>query len=44
MHDDAEVDQVFGENGKDWLVMNITGGTATDTSDAEKHDTVTDLV
>jgi Ca2+-binding RTX toxin-like protein len=41
--DDADVDVVLGQNGKDWLLSNTSGGSALDLTDATKDEIVTDL-
>lgn len=41
--DDSAVDRVFGQNGKDWLILNTSGAGTLDLSDVDKNDLVTDL-
>lgn len=40
---DNEVDQLFGGHGKDWLILNDSGGGVLDLADADGKETVTDL-
>ena len=42
--DDASVDHLSGGEGRDWYLLNLTGGTSTDiVSDATKNETLTDI-
>ena len=44
LFDDAEVDNLYGQKGNDLFIMNISGGTILDISDATKTEEVFDLV
>jgi hypothetical protein len=41
--DDTSADNLLGQTGKDWFLMNQTGGGTLDSSDADKNEIVTDL-
>jgi Ca2+-binding RTX toxin-like protein len=43
-HDDSDIDVLLGGNGKDAFFLNLSGGTALDTSDATGGEVVTDLL
>lgn len=41
--DDASVDHLFGNNGRDWFMLNHDGGGVLDTSDRKTNETATDI-
>src|SRR5262245_25400322 len=41
--DDAFADSLTGNQGRDWFLLNLTGGSVLDTSDKGKNETATDI-
>jgi Ca2+-binding RTX toxin-like protein len=41
--DDASSDLLHGAHGNDWFLLNTSGGTALDSSDADKNEVLTDI-
>jgi Ca2+-binding RTX toxin-like protein len=41
--DDAFVDSLTGSQGRDWFLLNLTGGSVLDTSDKARNETATDI-